>query len=53
MLMIVDDKKHIEDIEGFENAYLGENRLSSVNEAEVKAFATLLFNPLLNEVKDS
>ena len=50
MLMIADDKKHIEDIEGFENAYLGENRLSSVNEAEVKAFATLLFNPLLNEV---
>ena len=50
MLMIADDKKHIEDIEGFENAYLGENRLSSVDEAEVKAFATLLFNPLLNEV---
>ena len=50
MLMIADDKKHIEDIEGSENAYLGENRLSSVNEAEVKAFATLLFNPLLNEV---
>ena len=25
MLMIADDKKHIEDIEGFENAYLGEN----------------------------
>ena len=25
-------------------------KFSSVNEAEVKAFATLLFNPLLNEV---
>lgn len=50
MLMIADDKKHVEDIEGFENAYLGENRLSSVNEAEVKAFASLLFKPLLNEV---
>lgn len=50
MLMISDDKKHVEDIEGFENAYLGENRLSSVNEAEVKAFASLLFKPLLDEV---
>ena len=50
MLMIADDKKHVEDIEGFENAYLGENRLSSVNEAEVKAFASLLFEPLLDEV---
>ena len=25
-------------------------KFSSVNEAEVKAFATLLFNPLLNKV---
>ena len=25
-------------------------KFSSVNEVEVKAFATLLFNPLLNEV---
>jgi hypothetical protein len=29
MLMIADDKKHIEDIEGFENAYLGENFYTS------------------------
>ena len=30
MLMIADDKKHIEDIEGFENAYLGENFYTSL-----------------------
>lgn len=39
----------IEDIAGFENAYLGENRLSSVNKAEADAFANLLFKPLLEE----
>lgn len=39
----------IEDISGFENAYLGENRLSSVNKAEADAFANLLFKPLLEE----
>ena len=41
---------HIEDVDGFENAYLGENRLSSVNKAEADAFAHLLFKPLLDEV---
>ena len=40
----------IEDVDGFENAYLGENRLSSVNKAEADAFAHLLFKPLLDEV---
>ena len=30
---------YIEDIDGFENAYLGENRLSSVNQAEAEKFA--------------
>ena len=40
----------IEDIDGFENAYLGENRLSSVNKAEADAFARLLFKPMLDEV---
>jgi len=30
MLMIADDKKHIEDIEVFENAYLGENFYTSL-----------------------
>lgn len=43
-------KVHIEDVAGFENPYLGENRLSSVNQAECKAFAQTLFKPLLNEV---
>lgn len=44
------NKIHIEDVAGFENPYLGENRLSSVNQAECKAFAQTLFKPLLNEV---
>lgn len=43
-------KVHIEDVAGFENPYLGENRLSPVNQAECKAFAQTLFKPLLNEV---
>lgn len=43
-------KIHIEDVAGFENPYLGENRLSSVNQVECKAFAQTLFKPLLNEV---
>ena len=43
-------KVNIEDVDGFENAYLGENRLSSVNKAEADAFAHLLFKPLLDEV---
>lgn len=41
---------YIEDVPGFENAYLGENRLSSVNQAETNAFANILFKPLLKEV---
>ena len=41
---------YIEDVAGFENAYLGENRLSSVDKAECDAFANLLFKPLLEEV---
>ena len=40
----------IEDVAGYENAYLGENRLSSVNQAECTAFAQTLFKPLLQEV---
>lgn len=40
----------IEDVAGFENAYLGENRLSSVNQAECEAFTRLLLNPLLKEI---
>lgn len=37
----------VEDIPGFENAYLGENRLSSVNQAEVDEFGRRQFKPLL------
>lgn len=43
-------KIEIENIDGFENAYLGENRLSSVNKAEADAFAHLVFKPMLDEV---
>lgn len=39
--------KRIEDYDGFENAYLGENRLSSVNQAESAAFAHLLIRPMM------
>lgn len=42
--------KRIEDYDGFENAYLGENRLSSVNQAESTAFAHLLIRPIMEEV---
>ena len=42
-------KVRIEDVDGFENAYLGENRLSCVNKAEADAFAHSLFKPLLEE----
>lgn len=42
--------KRIEDYDGYENAYLGENRLSSVNQAESAAFAHLLIRPMMEEV---
>ena len=42
--------KRIEDYDSFENAYLGENRLSSVNQAESAAFAHLLIRPMMEEV---
>ena len=43
-------KTYIEDVAGYENSYLGENRLSSVNQAECTAFAQTLFKPMLEEV---
>ena len=43
-------KTYIEDVAGYENAYLGENRLSSVNQTECTAFAQTLFKPMLEEV---
>ena len=39
--------RYIEDIDDFENAYLGENRLSSQNKAETDLAANLLLKPLL------
>lgn len=50
MSAILGKRTYIEDVDGFENAYLGENRLSSVNKAEADAFAHLLFKPMLDEV---
>lgn len=50
MQAILGKKTHMEDVDGFENAYLGENRLSSVNLAEMDAFANTLFKPMLDEV---
>lgn len=50
-MQAIDDKaKYIEEVAGFENAYIGENRLSSVNKAEADAFANILFKPLYEEV---
>ena len=43
-------EKYIEDIDGFENAYIGENRLAATNKAEVDAFARILFKPMLEEI---
>ena len=48
--ILEEDDINIEDVDGFENAYLGENRLSSVNKAEADAFANTLFKPMLDEV---
>ena len=50
MTAILGKRTNIEDVDGFENAYLGENRLSSVNKAEADAFAHILFKPMLDEV---
>lgn len=50
MTAILGKRTNIEDVDGFENAYLGENRLSSVNKAEADAFAHTLFKPMLDEV---
>lgn len=50
MNAILGKNTRMEDVDGFENAYLGENRLSSVNKAEADAFAHLLFKPMLEEV---
>ena len=50
MQSIVGDGTYIEDIPDHENPYLGENRLSSVNQAEAELFAKLMVKPMLEEV---
>ena len=40
----------IEEVDGYENAYLGENRLSSVNQAEMEYFSHQVLKPFLDEV---
>ncbi len=40
----------MEDVAGYENAYWGENRLSSKNQTETAEFARTLFKPMLEEV---
>lgn len=44
------DTKYIEDVPGFENAYLSENALSSKTKIEQDTFGKLLFEPLVNEI---
>ena len=41
---------HVEDVSDLENAYMGENRLSSVNSAEQEAFTRGMFKPMLGAV---
>ena len=40
----------VEDVSDLENAYMGENRLSSVNSAEQEAFTRGVFKPMLGAV---
>ena len=42
--------RKIEDIGGAQNPYLGENRLSSVNQREQELFLERVFKPLLKEI---
>ena len=44
------DAKYIEEIEGYQNAYMGENRVSSVNQAEAAAYSRMALEPLVEEV---
>jgi hypothetical protein len=44
------DKRNIEEYADFENAYLGENRLSSINQSEMTQYAQTFFHPLLEEI---
>ncbi|MCM1405759.1 MAG: hypothetical protein NC210_04975, partial [[Clostridium] fimetarium] len=44
------EKRRIEDIPSFENAYLAENALSSLNQAEMDAYERLVMRPLLDAI---
>lgn len=55
MDLILHEGKHgkgwrVEDVSDLENAYMGENRLSSVNSAEQEAFTRGMFKPMLGAV---
>ena len=55
MDLILHEGKHgkgwrVEDVSDLENAYMGENRLSSVNSAEQEAFTRGVFKPMLGAV---
>lgn len=52
MDIISGEKKYIEEYAAYENAYLGENRLSSVNKAEADLMAKTLFKPMLARVAE-
>ena len=43
-------RREVEDIPDSENAYVGENRLSSVNQAELDDYNRRFFKPLLNSI---
>ena len=55
MDLILHEGKHgkgwrVEEVSDLENAYMGENRLSSVNSAEQEAFTREVFKPMLGAV---
>ena len=55
MDLILHEGKHgkgwrVEEVSDLENAYMGENRLSSVNSAEQEAFTREMFKPMLGAV---
>ena len=52
MQLIVGKDTHIEDVPGYENAYLAENRMSSVNVAEQHDYTVRYMNPLLDAIYD-
>ncbi len=47
---VLGEKTHIEDVAGFENAYIFENRMSSANRGEQHEYFVRYMKPLLNEI---